>query len=180
VSITPDREVFCVPGRNETHAEAFGLVRWPVAGAHVSGLDWQRDLAPLDFAGQVDLVGERARGFWHRNGILAGRSYGAWILLNTLLQAGTVYPGTVVCIASVLGYGQSGQLGLIAPRARSFWVAARRRVTSPARELILVHAEDDEQCQIHLARSLCMLWGGRLVTYAGGGHGLGKSAAVEW
>jgi len=158
VSRPPVHAVFCVPGRNETYAEAFGMVRWPAAGVQISGLDWHRDLAQLDLAGQVELVARKARPYWRRDGTLAGRSYGAWILLNTLVQEGTAYPGTVVCIASVLGYGQSGRLGLIAPRARSFWNAAKHKATSPARELILVHAEDDDQCQIDLARSLSALW----------------------
>lgn len=156
------------------------MVRWPTPEARVAGLDWARDLAPLDMAGQVELVARNVMAHRHPRAIVAGRSFGAWLLLNALLEADQVFPGTVVCIASVLGYGQSGGLGMIAPRARKFWEAADRRTMSPARDLILIHAEDDEHCPIERARMLSAQWGARLVSHSAGGHGLGKASSVAW
>jgi pimeloyl-ACP methyl ester carboxylesterase len=173
-----DTRVLCVPGRHETGDEAFRRVRWP-PGYQMSGLDWDRDLMAFSMAEQVARVLDRARACWRPNDVLAGRSYGAWILLNALLEASVPYPGTVVCMASALGYGRIGRVGFISPRAGRFWTVANRR-PAPARALVLIHAEDDDLCPIDLVRRLGALWGARVIVYPSGGHGLGKSSAVEW
>lgn len=77
-------DVFCVPGRNETCSEAFGLVQWPTPEARFAGLDWARDLAPLDMAGQVELLARNVMAHWHPRAIVAGWPRPLWRQGNPL------------------------------------------------------------------------------------------------
>ncbi len=59
-------------------------------------------------------------GLWDKEGLLIGRSFGAWVLLNALMETKCPYPGTVIFISSVLGHGGQPGFEFMAPRARSF------------------------------------------------------------
>lgn len=167
-------KVFCVPGRDESFAEAFGGLMWtqPVDIGHV---DLTGPFARLRFSEQVDTVhGLIRQQYWSREALLLGRSFGAWILLHALMQLEESFPGTVVLLSAVLGYGQHRGLHFIAPRAATFWEYAASHARAPARHLALLHAADDTQCPVDYAKELRRLWPLELVLFEHGGHDIGK------
>jgi len=165
--------LFGIPGRGETLAESFGgIPRGPKTV--LTGLEWARDLEGLRFSAQVDLVTHEVRTrCWDEAAMVVARSFGAWILVNALLEMPEPHPGTVLCVSSVLGYGSTGGVNFIAPRALRFWREAPRLARPPAREFSLLHASDDTQCPLAYAEKLHALWGGNLIVRSGG-HSLGK------
>jgi len=171
-------KVFCIPGRNETLSESFA---WLLRRKQVEiiGVDFNREFSTMTFAGQVDWCRGVIRDSLLSNDLILGRSFGAWIILNALVDPEENYPGTVILIASVLGYGRSGNVGFIAPRAKSFWREAASRQVSPAQRIVLIHATNDDQCPLEYAEKLSRIWGLDLVTFKKGGHGLGKENALQ-
>ena len=119
------------------------------------------------------------RDAWDGGALVLGRSFGAWLVLNALLEQEDPHPGTVVLIASVLGYGAGSGLGFKAPRARAFWSEAEHRAGPPAQRLALLHAADDEHCPCDYAERLSALWHVPLERFPCGGHALGKSAHAD-
>ncbi len=178
-SMTDVLRILAIPGRDETVHEAFGALRL-FEGRILRGLDWGSDLAGRPFATQVRVVSALlASETPDEDSLVLGRSFGAWLVLNALIERDRPYPGTVVLLASVLGYGAAGGLGFKAARARAFWSEVERRGEPPARRLVLVHADDDEQCPCEYAARLSSLWRVPLERLPRGGHALGKSALVD-
>lgn len=83
----------------------------------MGGLTWKQDVeigyndfndefSIMRFPGQVDLFVRIIQGnYWFENSLLCGRFFGAWILLNALMKPDATYPGTVIVISTVLGFG---------------------------------------------------------------------------
>lgn len=167
-------KVFCAPGREERFAESLGRLPWKQS-VEVGYIEIAGTFSEMGFSKRVDVIGHHVREvFWHESDLLLGRSFGAWILLNALMALDRRYPGTIILMSSVLGYGSYGGLHFIAPRASRFWEAAERVAHPPAEKLALLHAVDDEQCPYSQAQRLCEYWSIELVTFDEGGHELGK------
>lgn len=165
------RQVFAVPGRGETVDEAFGAWNADVA---VEGVDFGEAFVGLTFSAQVEVVAEEVRrGYWNERALVVGRSFGAWIVLHALMREETVYPGTVVLIASVFGYGRQGETRFMAPGASRFWTEAAARNGPPARTLAVLHGRRDTQCPFAYAEHLGALWNVEVRAFEAG-HELGK------
>lgn len=172
-------KVFCAPGRGESFKEAFGRLSW-CEKADIYSIDFTPEFARLLFTEQMALFRRSFREqFWSQNAVLLGRSFGSWVLLNALMKCETVYPGTVILVSSVLGFGGTANLKFIAPRGWKFWDEAKERAAPPARHLVLIHAEDDDQCPVEHARTLSDMWGIELVTFPDGGHQLIKRSYYQ-
>lgn len=142
-------------------------------------IDFKNQFSKLSFAKQVNLVARIINELYtETTALLVGRSFGGWILLNALMQRNEIYPGTVVLIASVLGYGFQSNLGFIAPRAKGFWLTAESNMKPPARSMALIHSTADRHCPFELASKLCDLWGLEVIAVPNGGHDLGKNASL--
>jgi predicted esterase len=149
------RRVLVVPGRDES---VNAVRRWFGSFDEVSGIDFDQQMARLDFRAQVARVTHLLDGGSPDEPLLAGRSFGAWVLLHALLDRACRFEGTVLLLAPVLGYGGSECAGFIAPRARPFWTDVRAGRSMPALRLILVAGRHDSQCPIELARELAAWW----------------------
>jgi predicted esterase len=155
MGIRPCRRVLVVPGRDESVND---VRRWFESFDDVVGIDFDQQMAGLDFRAQVARVAHLLDGGSPDELLLAGRSFGAWILLHALLDRASPFAGTVLLLAPVLGYGGRGCAGFIAPRARPFWTSVRAGRSIPALRLILVAGRHDSQCPIELARELATCW----------------------
>ena len=149
------RRVLVVPGRDESVND---VRRWFESFDEVNGIDFYQAMARLDFRAQVARVTHLLDGVSPDEALLAGRSFGAWILLHSLLVRANPFAGTVLLFAPVLGCGGRGCAGFIAPRARPFWTDVRAGRSMPALRLILVVGRHDPQCPIELARELATWW----------------------
>lgn len=155
MGIRPSRRVLVVPGRDESVNDVW---RWFESFDDVGGIDFEQQMAGLDFRAQVARVARLLDGCRPDEAILAGRSFGAWLLLHALLGRASPFAGTVLLLAPVLGYGGTGCSGFIAPRARPFWTDVRAGRSIPALRLILVAGRHDSQCPVELARELATWW----------------------
>jgi len=173
------KRVFYAPGRAETwQTSVAGLSLGD--GIEVHSIDFTDQFGRMLFTDQMALFIETIEEqFWNEKALLLGRSYGAWILINSLMRMEPVYPGTVVLMSSALGFGGQGGLHFISPRAWRFWEEAEVRKTSPARRMALIHAADDNQWPIKYPRKLKDKWGVELITFEQGGHDIGKSMHQE-
>jgi len=168
--------VLCIPGRCERFEESLGLLSWN-EGTELGHVELTETFLKQSFSDVVSKVGRVIQDeYEHEDALLVGRSYGAWILLHALLENEGVYPGTVVLLSSVLGYGTYHGLHFIAPRADSFW---GKNNTSPAKRILMIHSTVDEQCPCDCVERLRQKWNIELVTFKEGGHGLGISVLQD-
>ena len=170
--------VFCAPGRGESFQDSFAKLTWREK-VELYYVDFTPAFGRLLFTEQIALFERIIREkFWSQDAILLGRSFGSWIILNTLMRFEPIYPGTVVLVSSVLGFGGTANLQFIAPRGWKFWDEAKERV-APAKRFMLIHAVDDDQCPIKHAQKLSDMWHIDLVTFQDGGHQLVKTSHCE-
>ncbi len=171
--------IFYAPGRDETLADIKDAIPW-AGKVDICTIDFLRPFSSLPFPEQsAEFRQLFINNFWSSEDLLIGRSFGAWILLNALMEADCVYPGTVILISSVLGFGGQPGIEFMAPRARSFWSRVDSGEPPPARRIALIHAIDDDQCPFEYAKKLCDIWGVVLFGLEKGGHGLGRSGTKE-
>lgn len=168
------RQIFCAPGRDETFEDAFGALTWP-DDIEIGSVDFDQEFAQLRFSDKVDFFRREIEDhYWSKGAMLLGRSFGGWILLNTLVGFDAAYPGTVILISSVLGYGSAEGLQFIAPNADGFWREVERSAGPPSDRMLLLHSTDDQQCSISYAERLAKAWSIELIAFEDGGHDLGK------
>jgi pimeloyl-ACP methyl ester carboxylesterase len=150
----PTRALF-VPGRGEAVAD---FLAWRAAFDEVGGIDFDDRFARLGFGAQVAQAADLIARAHSYNTLLVGRSFGAWLVLHALLGRTDRFDGTVLLLAPVLGYGGSGNVGFIGPRARIFWKSVEAGRPMPASRVVLVAGLVDAQCPIELARRLARWW----------------------
>ena len=172
--------ILCVTGRGESLEEFPGRLSW-YRQVEIGCIECTGYFARRTFSEQVAVFRRNlSERYWHADSLLLGRSFGAWIMLNGLMELDGEYPGTVILVAPVLGFGGGARgLHFIAPRTRRFWSEAESRTRPPARRITVIISEQDEQCPPEYARRLCALWGMELIVFEQGGHGLGKDTLQQ-
>ncbi|HJX51803.1 MAG TPA: hypothetical protein VJ801_03465 [Polyangia bacterium] len=155
MSLPFPRRALIVPGRGETVAD---FLAWRTVFDEVSGIDFDDRFARLEFGAQVAQVSALIAHAHSCNTLVVGRSFGAWLVLHALLGRTDRFDGTALLLAPVLGYGGSGHVGFMAPRARSFWRNVEDGCPMPASRVIFVVGLADVQCPTELARNLARRW----------------------
>lgn len=149
MSLSFPRRALVVPGRGETVDD---FLAWRAAFDEVGGIDFDDRFVRLGFGAQVAQVSTLVAKAHSENALLVGRSFGAWLLVHSLLGRSLRFDGSVVLLAPVLGYGGSGHAGFMAPRTRTFWSSVEAGRAMPASRVVLVAGSADTQCPIELAR----------------------------
>ena len=168
-------KIFCIPGREETLPEFFENFRLP-NGVEIGGFEIIGQFSKLNFDKQINAVNNQiTEHYWHKNNVLIGRSFGSWIILNSLLALDKPFPGPVILISSVLGHGGVHGFQFTAPGDKRFWNEVRKLTRPMAHKIMLIHAVDDEQCPHELATKLAKNDAIKLFSMESGGHSVGKT-----
>lgn len=146
---------YLIPGRGERLDGALGFVLHE-EGRSVTGRELRGDFAALRFPDQLATIADDlADGFWSEDAVLAGRSYGAYLLLHCLAER-EPFPGRLLLFSPVLGAGvrPGGSFGSRPPRASKLLKMAQAG-TFPAPAALEIHTgAADEGCNPALAREI--------------------------
>jgi hypothetical protein len=146
---------YLIPGRGERMCGALGSVLQQ-EGREVRGRALRGDFLRLRFPDQLAAIGaDLEEAFWHPDGLLVGRSYGAYLLLHALAER-PPFPGRALLFSPVLGVGvrPDGRFGSRPPRATRLRQMAREG-TLPLPRCLEVHAgAEDEGCDPALAEEI--------------------------
>jgi alpha-beta hydrolase superfamily lysophospholipase len=125
-----EKGLYLIPGRAGRLTEGLG---WLItnSGYAISGREIVSDFARLRFAEQLALIrSDLQPAFWHRDGVLVGSSYGAYLLLHTLADM-DAFPGRVLLFSPVLGaaVAKNGFFGSRPPRGTAHPISREPRVS---------------------------------------------------
>ena len=96
------KHVYLLPGREETFADNLAKSIESL-GLTLCGREIVRDFARLRFAEQLALIkSDLQTAFWKPDAKIVARSYGAYLLLNTLAEMNP-FPGRILLLSPVLG-----------------------------------------------------------------------------
>jgi hypothetical protein len=134
-------QAYFLPGRGEPLTGPIGVIlndhALSVQGRELSSLSGR-------FAERLSVIRSDLVSHWHREALLVGHSFGAYLLLHTLADL-RPFPGTVLLLSPVLGTARSadGRYASRPPRAdRLLTLAAARQFAPPARLAMVTGAED--------------------------------------
>ena len=93
---------YYLPGRNGTISEGFGTFLQKQCDQLV-GREVSDDLKGLIFEDQLEAIRkDLLASHWHEDGQIVANSYGAYLLLHTLIDMGP-YPGNIFLLSPILG-----------------------------------------------------------------------------
>ena len=170
-----EKRLYFIPGRGECLNDVLGHLI-ASTGYAISGREIVSDFARLRFAEQLALIrSDLQPAFWHRDGVLVGRSYGAYLLLHTLADM-NAFPGKILLCSAVLGaaVAKNGLFGSRPPRAeRLIKLAESNAFPAPGYLEIHTGAKDSGCDPLLAARFASLVKNARLEIVAGAGHELG-------
>jgi hypothetical protein len=173
--MTVDRRVYFLPGRQERVSDGLGsaIVR---AGFSICGHEIVNDFARLRFAEQLSLIrSDLQTTFWKPDARIIARSYGAYLLLNTLAEM-SPFPGRILLLSPVLGAAVANNGFYVSrpPRADRFANVVESGEFPGPRYLEIHTGSEDNGCDPQLAdRFAALVSDTRLHIVAGAGHDLG-------
>lgn len=151
--------VYFLAGRGGS-LDSFRGVLSLAAGASLRGRTAD-ELAPLRFNAQLaviraDLIAE----CWHPHALLIGNSYGAYLLMHTLVDL-VAFPGVVLLFSPVLGGATSrdGRYASRPPRAERLLQLAESGGIAPPRHLEIHIGAEDRDCDPERAARFASLLG---------------------
>ena len=137
--------VYLLPGRGDGLNCTLGRII-NSNGFMVQGRAITPEYQALGFSEQLGLVkADFQAGFWGKDKMLIGHSYGAYLLLHTLAEM-PPFPGSILLISPVLGPGVAANrhYGSLPPRAGRLMELARHgRFPGPAYMEIHIGANDN-------------------------------------
>ncbi|MFP4389505.1 MAG: alpha/beta fold hydrolase [Desulfococcaceae bacterium] len=168
-------KAYLIPGRDEGLGGQLGsLLRQE--GRDVRGRALRGEFARMRFPEQLaEIRWDLADGFWTAEGVLVGRSYGAYLLLHVLAEEEAPFPGRALLLSPVLGPARriAGRLGSRPPRADRLRKMAAEGTFPPPAELEIHTGAEDQGCDPDLAREIFQeMVGVKLVVVPEMGHEL--------
>ncbi len=171
-----DQRLYFIPGREELLDGQRGQLLASM-GYAVYGREIVSDFARLGFSEQLAVVkSDLQQGFYHPEGILVGRSYGAYLLLHTLADMAP-FPGKILLSSPVLGaaVAKGGFFGSRPPRSeRLIDLAAHGAFPSPHYMEIHTGAEDNGCSPLLAERFVSRVGNTKLFIVTGAGHELSE------
>lgn len=168
--------VYYLPGRDSGVSDEVGRTICHL-GVDVVGRDLLPEFINYRIGEQVEIIKQDiANYFAEHDGILLARSYGAFLLLQALIELNP-FRGRILLFSPVLGptniKAAKGPLFFRPPRANKLLQFARN-ATFPAPEYMEIHTgSEDLQCHPSIAVEFAHLVPNtRLYLVQGGGHGL--------
>ncbi len=172
----PETPIYLIPGRGEKLADDLGQIISRL-GFSVQGREITGEFGRLGFSQQLALIrSDLQSAFWHSEAVLIGRSYGGYLLLQTLAEM-DYFPGKVLLFSPVLGAGisKTGHFGSIPPRAKILLKLAESGEFPAPRYLEIHTGAEDDGCNPRLAERFAALIGKtKLHLVPNAGHQLGE------
>ena len=161
--------IYYLPGRNGTIFEGFGTFLQDqcelLVGREVSG-----DLKGLVFEDQLEAIRkDLLDSLWHEDGQIVANSYGAYLLLHTLVDMGS-YPGNIFLLSPILSAVQTKEFYFRPPRARRLLQSFAERSFPKPRSLNCIVGKFDWQSVPERCVDLCDVVNGRLNIVPDGNH----------
>jgi len=168
------KHVYLLPGREETFADNLAKSIESL-GLTLCGREIVRDFARLRFAEQLALIkSDLQTAFWKPDAKIVARSYGAYLLLNTLAEMNP-FPGRILLLSPVLGVAVANDGFYVSrpPRAERFVKLVENRDFPSPRYLEIHTGAEDKGCEPLLAeRFASLVRNTKLTVVAGAGHEL--------
>jgi len=170
------KHVYLLPGREETFADNLAKSIESL-GLTLCGREIVRDFARLRFAEQLALIkSDLQTAFWKPDAKIVARSYGAYLLLNTLAEMNP-FPGEIMLLSPVLGAADANDGCYVSrpPRAERFVKLIASRDFPCPRYLEIHPGAQDNGCDPSLAKCFAsMVVNTKLHIVAGASHNLGE------
>ena len=163
--------IYYLPGRSGRVAEGLGAFLQGQCD-QLSGREVAGDLKRLVFADQLAAIRQDLLdSHWHDDGRLVANSYGAYLLLHTLIDM-EQYPGNIVLLSPILGAVQTQKLFFRPPGAKRLLQSFEAGTFPKPRILRCIVGEFDWQSESSRCVDLCDAVNGRLSVVLGGSHNL--------
>ena len=161
--------IYYLPGLNGRRSDGLGTFLQEqcdqLAGIEVSG-----DLKGLIFEDQREAIRQDLLfPHWHEDGQLVANSYGAYLLLHTLIDIAP-YPGNIFMLSPILGAVQTQRFFFRPPRAKRLLQSFEERTFPVPRSLHCMVGEVDWQSEPETCITLCEAVHGRLSIVLDGSH----------
>ena len=136
--------IYYLPGRNGRLTEGLGAFLQEqcdqLGGREVSG-----DLKGHKFEDQLEIIRQDLiDSHWHEEGRLVANSYGAYLLLHTLIEL-EPYPGNIFLLSPILGAVQTKEFYFRPPRAKRLLQPFEEKTFPVPRKLSCIVGELDWQ-----------------------------------
>lgn len=167
---------YLVSGRMETLEEPLGKA-FTDCGYHIFGREIVPPFSHLRFTDQLSLIKEDIEtGFFHADALLAGRSYGAYLLVQALMML-PPFPGKIVLFSPVLGEARtsSNHFRTRPPRAKRLVHVCEKGGFPPPFSMEIHMGEMDMECNPSLAKRIAgQIKNTRYFSVQGKGHDPGQ------
>ena len=146
--------IYYLPGRNGKISEGLGIFLQEqcnqLLGREVSG-----DLKGLIFEDQLKIIQQDLLdSHWNEDGQIVAHSYGAYLLLNTLIDMES-YPGNIFLLSPILGAAQTQQFFFRPPKAKRLLQSFKEKTFPKPRRLNCLVGEFDWQSVPERCADLC-------------------------
>lgn len=171
--------IYYLPGRNGTISEGLGTFLREqcnqLLGREVSG-----DLKRLVFEDQLEAIRkDLLDSHWHEDGQIVANSYGAYLLLHTLVDI-KPYPGNIFLLSPILGAVQTKEFYFRPPRAKRLLQSFAERTFPKPRSLSCIVGKFDWQSVPERCVDLCDVVEGRLNIVPDGNHMIDPQLVQEF
>jgi hypothetical protein len=161
--------IFYLPGRNGTISEGLGTFLQDecdlLLGREVSG-----DLKGLVSEDQLEAIRkDLLDSHWHEDGQIVANSYGAYLLLHTLVDMES-YPGNIFLLSPILGAVQTQKFFFRPPRAKRLLQSFKEKTFPKPRSLNCIVGKYDWQSVPDRCVDLCEVVDGQLNIVPEGDH----------
>ena len=171
--------IYYLPGRNGTISEGLGTFLWEqcnqLVGREVSG-----DLKGLIFEDQLEAIRkDLLDSHWHEDGQIVANSYGAYLLLHTLIDMGP-YPGNIFLLSPILGAVQTKEFYFRPPSAKRLLQSFKEKTFPKPRSLSCIVGKFDWQSVPERCVDLCDVVEGPLNIVPDGNHMIDPQLVQEF
>jgi len=179
----PERKLYFMPGRGNKFEESPGDYIMNI-GYEIKGRETISGFERLWFPEQLELIrSDIDKEFWNPNAILIGHSYGAYLLLHSLVEL-SPFPGRMLLFSPVLGAAivKAKNRFYISkpPRAEKLYKLAKSCKFPPPAYMEIHTGEKDNACDPVLAKRFASLVKNiKLYIVSGAGHTLDKNYVKE-
>jgi hypothetical protein len=171
--------IYYLPGRNGTISEGLGRFLRDqcelLAGREVSG-----DLKGLVFEDQLETIRkDLLDSHWHEDGQIVANSYGAYLLLHTLIDMES-YPGNIFLLSPILGAVQTKEFYFRPPQAKRLLQSFKEKTFPKPQTLNCIVGKYDWQSVPERCVDLCDVVNGRLNIEPDGNHVIEPNLVQEF
>jgi len=171
--------IYYLPGRDGRLKKGLGAFLQEecdqLVGREVSG-----DLKGLKFEEQLEVIQQDLlESHWHEGGQIVANSYGAYLLLHTLIDM-EPYPGNIFLLSPILGAAQTQKFFFRPPRAKRLLQSFEERTFPAPRSLSCIVGKFDWQSVPERCVDLCDAVNGRLNVVPDGNHVIDPELVQEF